>query len=125
MAYKADELIAPKGEITTNMFPGESETELLMRMETYLTEGYGKTSNDDAAKHWSYHRAFKAVYVRMSVEPISSELADQASIQFDKDQARRFLDLSNEHYAAFQSLQNSANIEVTPRTQALNTIIRW
>lgn len=127
MAITGAALIAPEGEVELSLFPGNSSTQLQARFDVYITEGYTKApGNDDAARAWAYHRAYFAVYLRMSSQPINSELVDQASAVFDKDQARRFYDLSmakEEEFNAILDLGSPAP-KLTGSGPA-NTVIRW
>ena len=60
---------------------------------------------------WAYHRAYRAVYIGMSANPIKADEAGQGSATFDKSQADRFLALSNEWLAVWEDLVG----EVTPQ----------
>jgi hypothetical protein len=71
-------LRSPLGDLGDSLFPGESSGELDTRLQSYLDEGYVKAAAagisdagdlDDAAKAWSYYRAYQAVYVRMLNNP--------------------------------------------------------
>lgn len=71
------DLRSPTGDLGDSLFPGESPSQLETRIRAYLDEGYTKAAAaslsgadaDDAAKAWSYYRAYQAVYVRMLNNP--------------------------------------------------------
>jgi len=102
------QLVAPSGEIEASLFPSLDFTDLVSRLNSYLAEGYLKAGQtilkDRAATAWAYHRAYFAVYLRMSSQPSRSELADQGSSTFHQDQALRFLELANAKEAEFLAL---------------------
>jgi hypothetical protein len=115
MALSGVDLIAPAGEIEEVLFPDEDYTELILRLEYYLTDGYARASGltdkiDDAARAWAYHRAYKAVYLRMSASPSETTLNDQGQAVFHKDQAERFLALSEEYLEEFEDLVGSGEV---------------
>lgn len=104
MAVTAADLVAPAGELETNLFPGESLAAGGGRLDEYIAEATALIAAlpsppddaDQATKAWAYHKAYRAVYIRMSADPQRASLDDQGSEQFDIRQADRFLALSRE-----------------------------
>lgn len=109
MAVKAEDLLAPAGELEPDLFPNEvkgtDRAPLLARLSAYVAEAVGKGSpSDDATKAWGYYRAYRAVYIGMSANPIKAEEAGQGAATFDKDQAARFNSLSQEWLGVWENL---------------------
>lgn len=109
MAVTAPDLLAPKGEIEPDLFPSEVEGEgaplaLLDRLKAYLEDEEAQNVPDKAAKAWAYHRAYHAVYLSMSANPIQADQEGQGSSGYSADQAKRFKALAEEKLAQYKGL---------------------
>lgn len=133
MAVKAEDLLAPAGELEPDLFPNEvkgtDRAPLLTRLSTYIADAVAKGSpSDEATKAWAYHRAYRAVYISMSANPIKADEAGQGSATFDKTQADRFLALSNEWLAVWEDLIGEVPEEKPtgfPGTQSQRANFSW
>lgn len=136
MPVAASELRAPKGDIEDSLFPGESSTAISARLQGYLDEGYVKAAaenvlaakQDAAAKAWAYHRAYRAIYVRLTANPSSISLNDQGSSSFLVTQIENMKQLADSALAVFWELVPEevkvAREEIQP-SSALATRITW
>lgn len=133
MAKTAVDLIAPAGEIEVAVFPEAgkgTEPTLADRLQAYLDEGYAnpvvmalpdESTKDSAAVAWSYHRAFRAAYIRLTSEPVQATLLDQGSRLFTNDQAKRMLALSERYLSDFNIIIETVpeTVQITSRTAAI------
>lgn len=125
MALTAQDMLAPKGEVEDGFFPAEGLEE---RLEEYLRQGAEQVEDLDldpdgrkyrqAVLAWAYHRAYHALYLRMSSRPIQAGLDGQVTSSYDPDQARRFADLSAAKLSEFQLHIRS---EPRPNTESSGT----
>src|SRR5678816_1648825 len=82
------------------LFPEELPTAVDQRLQKYIDEGVVRatgltgTDLDDAVKVWAYHRAFDAVFVRLSSQPASVTLNDQGAGSYLQQQIQNFRELS-------------------------------
>lgn len=106
MLQPAD-LLEPKGDLLTGMFPTYSPEALNVAISEWLAQGrkaaqgLGEGPQDEAAMHFAYAKAYRNVYNRMSSSPIRLGVEAQMDAQYDKGQAARFLALAEQHEAAF------------------------
>lgn len=83
------------------LFPDEDATALDQRLQKYIDQGVVRaagltgTELDDAVALWAYHRAFEAVWVRLSSNPANVDLRDQGSASYLREQIQNFKDLSD------------------------------
>lgn len=95
------------------LFPDEDATALDQRLQKYIDQGVVRaagltgTELDDAVALWAYHRAFEAVWVRLSSNPSSVQLNDQGSSQYLITQIQNFKDLSDAVLAEFEEVVDS------------------
>jgi hypothetical protein len=122
------DLIAPKGEIETALFPAEDSAALSLRLQGYLDEAYAKLSTlvlpdgvdvDDAAQSYAYYRAYKAVHLRMSASAASAQIEGEASRTFLASQIATFADLRDEMLQEWNDVLALANVDVET-TQAID-----
>ena len=106
MALTAIDLISPKGEIETTLFPNDEDHELQERLDAYILEAIGKepTATDDAVRAWSYYRAYRSIFLTLSAQPITQSLNDQGSVQYSKDQINNFNLLAEQYLALWSEL---------------------
>jgi len=99
------------------MFPEESSVALDQRLQKYIDEGLAKAvadglsgpaEQDAATKAWAYHRAFDAVFIRLSSNPSSVTLNDQGGSSFLVTQIQNFKDLAFEALGEYDVIVEGA-----------------
>lgn len=71
-----EHFIAPKGELTEGMYPGEDVEELVT---AWLQDAQARTSDETRQAAWVYHRAYTHVANRMHAGLASERKGDQAA----------------------------------------------
>ena len=112
MSVTAADLLSPSGDLVPSLFPSDSTGALTSRLTAYLAEGETKASGisdladrDRATLHWGYYRAYKAVHVRMSGDPLTSGLASGLlTAGYSAAQIANFAALRDEHLDAFTAI---------------------
>jgi hypothetical protein len=133
---KGADLIAPTGKVEgSSMFPDDSSTALVTRMQAYLDEGYRRAQSvddvsdkDDAARHWAYHRAFEAVFLRLASSPSSVTVQGDGSASYTASQIDHFRNLSQDELALHLELIPADAGGVTntaPITTTVNNAFRF
>lgn len=134
MAVEATDLVAPQGKIEIGFFPGEDEIKTNERLASYLVEGYAKAGSlsagaqqDAAAEAWAYHRAYIAIYTRLSITPYHAALNDQGSRTYSSQQINVFKELADEMLLLFQAQfpVQSDTVELGLRSYATPTQVTW
>jgi hypothetical protein len=127
MTLSAAQFLAPLGDIEADtMFPGEADSVVRTRLETYIAEGYAKSSALDASvwdfavSAWVYHRAYKAVFISLSATPSSNAMADQGSTLYTQAQISNFNELSKEALADFNNILSSGIITQRPQSYSVS-----
>lgn len=117
------DLRAPAGEIEEEFFPEEDSFAVVDRLSAYLAEGYLKAAalavgavQDSAAAAWAYHRAYRAIYTRLSAAPSSVTNSDQGSASYTGAQIKSFADLAAEKLSSFNG---QVSVAVVPPPPAL------
>lgn len=109
----AENLLDPKGKVLPSMFPTDSEPELEVRIEGWLTDAYAKTEvsdladeaeMNDAAESWVYFRTYDAVTTRLMNTPIRVDLRDQGAREYHSSQLSYFSKLRDEAFANFNRI---------------------
>ena len=111
MAITGADLIAPGGEVEAALFPGEDNAAITARLDGYVVDAYARINaaapgmaeaeKDRAAEDWAYHRAFTAVFLRLSAEPARAELEDQGSRSYLVSQIQSFKTQAQEKLQEF------------------------
>lgn len=134
MAVKPQDLLAPVGELEPDLFPGEEEDQetgsakLVARLNAYIADAAAQGATTDAGvKAWAYHRAYKAVYISMSANPIQASEEGQGSATYAKEQADRFKDLAAEWLDKFNEAVSVVPVarKATPGTQSQGVGFTW
>jgi hypothetical protein len=127
MAVEPVDLKEPQGSLnTTVLFPGETAEQVDARLTAYIAEAVAKGSpDDDATRAWTYHRAFNAVYIRMSANPVSVTANEEGGHRFGEDQAKRFLELSQHYLAIWTSLLVEVPIRAATPSGHVKTVFTW
>lgn len=131
------DLRSPTGDLGDSLFPGESSGQLDTRLQGYITEGYAKAAaagltvqedQDEAAKAWSYYRAYQAVYVRMLNNPstVIMEKQGQNSTLWSQIEAMgKLADAALANYRELLPADVGAGPPSLPETAAVPTQITY
>jgi hypothetical protein len=98
------DLLAPKGEVTSSLFPGEDAALLETRLEGYIDEGEARSSDEDAVLAWAYYRVYHAVYVRLTTTASTVSFADQGSHSFLMTQIENVGRLRDQYLQQFRDI---------------------
>jgi hypothetical protein len=126
------DLRSPTGDLGDSLFPGESSGKLDERLQGYIDEGYSKASAaalagddaDEAAKAWSYYRAYNAVYVRMLNNPSTVQMERQGQTSTLWSQIEAMGKLADAAKATFLELlppESQVGTPTLPETAAVPT----
>lgn len=128
MAITGQDLISPAGEVEEALFPGEDSASITARLDGYVTDAYqrinvaapdmAEADKDRAAEDWAYHRAYTAVYIRLSAEPAQASLDDQGSRSYLISQIQNFRNMAQDRLQAFHGRLQTAmgGAEIPPST---------
>lgn len=84
MAVTNADFIAPTGELTADMFPGDT---LSTNIDAWITEAEAKAaSNDDAQKAWVYYRAWTGIANRLGTTPAEVDIEGEGNVRTLKEQ---------------------------------------
>ena len=136
MAVTAADLTSPVGEIEPAvLWPGELGATTTERLTAYVADGElqaadlsAGASRDAAVKAWAYYRAYMAVYIRLTAEPTSKTINDQASESFSVQQIQNWKDMADAKLATFTELVDEATDvqpTLTQPTVAARTVFTW
>jgi hypothetical protein len=123
MAVIAADLLSPRGRVERSFFPGDSEVTLEERLDSYIEEAEGLTSNEEAIKAWSYYRVYEAVADRLNSNPSTASLNDQGSRSYATSQIDAMERKAREWREKFDGLAYGSGREAGSR--AVRTIIEW
>lgn len=99
MAITYTDLLQPTGRLSASLFPGEDSAAVQSRLSGYLTAAYAHSriaaldagdTQDDAARWYSYWRAFDAVTLRLNNDAATVEVEDAGRRQRIKEQLAYF-----------------------------------
>ena len=99
MAVNPASLIAPRGEIHPDMFPGLDREALEERVAAYVSDGMTQfarstgadAGNRDAAvRAWATHRAYTDAANALNASALAKALNDQGSVTRSFEQIRRW-----------------------------------
>lgn len=135
MAVAAADLKSPAGEIEgAVLWPGETDSQVTARLSAYVADGETQAaeiaagSRDAAVKAWAYYRAYMAVYMRLTAEPSTVTVNDQATVSMLVTQIQNWKDLADAKLASFTDLLDSATETEPTATQptvAARTVFTW
>lgn len=112
MAVDPSTLIAPLGLVESSLFPGE---DLTARLTHYVSEKGGEP--DEAVEAWAYHRAFLAVYTRLSGVPSTASFGGGQSESYMQSQISNFKDLAERYLDRYHAIVDPAPV----RTERMGT----
>lgn len=109
MAVVPADLIAPAGDIESSFFPNDDSSALTVRLQGYIDDGAARagTANvvagevDRAVTAWSYYRAYRAIWLRLSEAPSSVSLTDQGSRARTDQQREAFKLMADQAFATW------------------------
>lgn len=133
MAVSPTDLTAPAGEVEPAWFPSDDTAALTARLQAYIDDGAARAQADgiidvdEATTLWAYHRAYRAIWLRLSEAPSSLTMNDQGSRSRTDAQRDSFKAEADRLFTAYQSLIPAS----TPTTQqrfpsgAVSNKITW
>jgi len=106
------DLRSPVGPLEDGFLPDTPGDPLVVRLQTYITEGENKVSShpgtvadpEEAVKAWALYRAFDATFMIKSHSPASASMQDLGSQAFNKEQILAFREKAMEYLAMFLEL---------------------
>lgn len=113
MPLAAADLIAPNGPIGPTLFPGEGSNELAARIDGYLASAYADSrvtaldndgTRDRGARALALYTAFTDVYIRMSAEPLTVNIAEKGSHGYSAAQLQNMKNLAAGFLAELEDL---------------------
>lgn len=122
MPLTVADLLEPKGRITRDHFPGESEAALTARVTEYLTQATALATAravvtarvDPFVLAWAYHLAFDAAATRMALNPASSSREGEGSHGFTWSQIDAVRRLAEGYKAEAHGYLVAAETTVAP-----------
>jgi hypothetical protein len=119
------------GLIESGFFPNVSAPDVLSRLDAYLVKGraaalaLGVVDPEPAAIAWAYHKAFTAVFLRLSAAPSTVQLNDAGQRSYLITQIQNFKDMADEQLALYNAQLASVVPEAsTPATYAFISSFR-
>lgn len=132
----SSDLLQPGGLLTPGMFPNLSSGDLDSMLMTFLNDGYERAADittptqprkDQAATSWAYHMAYKVIWQRLSVNPATSDVKNQASQTYLQSQISTFEKLAAEQLSAFQTffVEDTTIATANENTLSVPTTFSW
>lgn len=110
----ADDLLQPLGMLTPGLFPNfDDDDDLATFLETLLGKGYEAATakgvddvatRDLIAEAWAYHRAYLAVWQRMTTSPSTARIDGEAERQYLVTQFNGVAKLADSWLATYNAL---------------------
>lgn len=126
------DLRIPNGPVTQNLFPNEQGNVIDTRLQGYLDRAYADprlTTEPDTAKHDRMARAlalsfiFFDVFVRMSAEPATMQVAEKGGHGYDMEQIENMRTISEQYLQEFVGLLSPAtNTNVGTPNRAVRNV---
>jgi hypothetical protein len=128
MALSNGDFTEPEGELRPDMFPGVDDLEATDGyLDTWLNEAQNKSSEEEAQKHWVYHRAYKQVWLRLTTNPHDQDFEEDGSLKYSETQVESFKEMAGERREAFEEIEGETDQpqgrEV--RSQTVSSTTRW
>jgi hypothetical protein len=113
--------------VAVTLFPAETRAEVETRLNSYINEAvfYKTSPSDESTKAWAYHRAFFAIYVRITGDPHTVDAADEGGHKYDKEQAERFKNLSDHFLEEWNVAVEAAPLNIAPPSVGIPTRFVW
>lgn len=131
MALASNQFVSPAGDLRPDMLPGESLTAALT---AWIEEADAKTADfdsaiqDEAGAAWVYHRAYRAVFLRLNSIPSDASVEEKGRVAWTRAQIDAFKALSDEYRAAFDGYaadEAAPPIPLKPSSAVVTTTPRW
>ncbi len=131
------DLLSPSGPLDTSLFPGEASNVVEVRIQKYLDEAYNDPRvviqldagrKDNLARNYALWRAFDAVYLRMTSQPIALAITDKGSHGFSNEQIRNMKQLADKYLADFNGLlvvSSDTASRGLPGTVSIRNTVEW
>lgn len=112
MAVVANDLLIPNGPVDAKLFPGLASTDLSVLIEGYILSGAqdpfvlvaDPALKDRMTRLRALEYVFTAVYVRMSAEPVTVNVAEKGGHSYSTEQLRNIKAIAMQYRAEFESL---------------------
>ncbi len=110
MALSPADFTEPEGELRDDMFPGVDDLEADGgHVDTWLSEAKDKTGDEDAQEHWVYHRAYKAVWLRLTTNPHQADFEEDGSLRYSDRQVGSFKEMADERRESFEAIEGETD----------------
>lgn len=115
MAVTITDLQYPKGELTQAMFP---DGDLVLNLQTWLTEAQAKTTSDEAIKAWVHYRGFTAIANRIAATPNSQRDFNDRSTEWADGRVAGFRQQAQSHLDVYNGILAAAGAKPAARMAA-------
>ena len=111
MPLTAADFIQPTGDLHADMFPLTPEereagttslAKLTAHIDAWIAEATARTTEEAAQRAWVYHRAYRAVWLRLNTQPVSAGLEGQGQVKFSQEQIDAFGRLSEAYLVEYK-----------------------
>lgn len=106
------DVLAPKGRIEPDLFPGEGDgsggTALHARLAGYLADAYGRSGRREMVLAWAHWRAFDAVCVRLAALPSQVTQEGAGGHAYAADQRQTVCRMAADALAEYRRLEAEA-----------------
>jgi hypothetical protein len=130
--YSPEHLLVPNGgRFPLSMFPGLDESQTLVLLELWLSDGYlkgvGATDVDEAALAWAYQRGFENRALEMASIPATVTVPNETTQQRTDAQRATFERLASYWQAKFDGYfaEGDAQSSLIPPSGTSKTQITW
>lgn len=106
--------MAPNGPVEAFLFPKEGLRAIAARLTQYLKNGYEDPRvaplsddlqrYDKLARAWALYQVYRAVYTRMSAQPLTVAVTEKGSSGYSSEQIRNMKAIADGYLAEFDGL---------------------
>jgi hypothetical protein len=126
------DLLEPGGPITPKLFPGEQSNVLSVRLQGYIDRALSDSrvavaagsTQDQMARALALHFAFTDVYIRMSAEPMTLNVAEKGGHGYTAEQIRNMRGLADKYLDDLLGFLPGTTA-VRPGTMAVPNVFGW
>lgn len=105
------DLLAPKGPVTTTLFPGEGVPELTVRLQQYIDNGEADSrvaampadQQDALVRNYALYQVFRDVHIRMTAEPLTVSVTDKGGHGYSTEQIKSMKELRDRFLGDFEA----------------------
>ncbi len=110
MALSPGNFTEPEGELRGDMFPGVDDLEASDGyLETWIEEAKNKSDDETARMHWVYHRAYKAVWLRLTTNPHQADFEEDGSLRYSESQVENFKEMADQRRELFEDIEGETS----------------